>query len=324
MIKIAYVWWLAALILGAAGWFDLRARRWGNAVFWGVLAVVFAAGDSIVAANKAGDRLPVQVVGAAVVVLALLAGFGGMRRKALVDTDAAQREASALRLGHRLFAPALLIPLVTTLLLLLAPTLVYGDWRLLPVSATVPALALGCCIAAVVALYVTRSRPGQALQESSRLLDQLSWAVVLPMLLAALGNVFENTGVGAAVAQLVAMIVPTDSALACTVAYGLGMIAFTMIMGNAFAAFPVMTAGIGLPLLIRQHGGDPAVIGALGMLTGYCGTLLTPMAANFNIVPAVLLELKNEYGVIRAQAMTAVLLATTNIALMYFLAFRNQ
>ena len=64
------------------------------------------------------------------------------------------------------------------------------------------------------------------------------------------------------------------------------------------------------------------MIGALGMLTGYCGTLLTPMAANFNIVPAVLLELKDSYGVIRMQAATAVLLATTNIALMYFLAFR--
>jgi uncharacterized membrane protein len=100
------------------------------------------------------------------------------------------------------------------------------------------------------------------------------------------------------------------------------MIVFTVIMGNAFAAFPVMTGGIGLPLLIRQHGADPAVIGALGMLTGYCGTLLTPMAANFNIVPAVLLELRDPYGVIRRQALTALLLAATNITLMYFLAFR--
>ncbi len=30
------------------------------------------------------------------------------------------------------------------------------------------------------------------------------------------------------------------------------MAGFTMIMGNAFAAFPVMTAGIGLPILIQQ------------------------------------------------------------------------
>jgi uncharacterized membrane protein len=323
MMKLAYVWWLAALVLAAAAFFDARARRWGNALFWALLAVVFAGGDAILAAEAAGNRLPVQLTGVAVVVLALLAGTGVMRRAPVAAGGEAQRETSALRLGHRLFGPALMIPAVTTLLILASPYLVVGEWRLLPAeSATVPALALGCLVAALYALRVTRSPTGQALAESSRLLDQLSWAVVLPMLLAALGRVFEHTGVGAAVAALIGGLIPTDSLLACTVAYGLGMILFTMIMGNAFAAFPVMTAGIGLPLLIRQHGGDPAVVGALGMLTGYCGTLLTPMAANFNIVPAVLLELKDNYGVIRAQAVTAVLLAVTNITLMYWLAFR--
>ena len=58
-----------------------------------------------------------------------------------------------------------------------------------------------------------------------------------------------------------------------------------MIMGNAFAAFPVMAAAIGVPLLIQADGGNAAVVGAVGMLSGFCGTLMTPMAANFNIVP---------------------------------------
>ena len=83
------------------------------------------------------------------------------------------------------------------------------------------------------------------------------------------------------------------------------MALFTMIMGNAFAAFPVMTAAIGLPLLIQGYGGDPAIVGAIGMLAGFCGTLMTPMAANFNIVPAALLELKDRNGVIKAQIGTA-------------------
>ncbi|MBS0213172.1 MAG: DUF979 family protein [Proteobacteria bacterium] len=90
----------------------------------------------------------------------------------------------------------------------------------------------------------------------------------------------------------------------------------------AFAAFPVMTAGIGLPLLIHAHGANAAVVGSLGMLTGYCGTLLTPMAANFNIVPAVLLELPDRNGVIRAQWPTALVLLVVNLALMAWLAFR--
>ena len=105
-------------------------------------------------------------------------------------------------------------------------------------------------------------------------------------------------------------------------AYTFGMAIFTMVMGNAFAAFPVMTAGIGLPLIVQRFGGDPAIMGAIGMLSGFCGTLMTPMAANFNIVPAALLELKDRNGVIRAQVPTALLLLLANTALMYVLVFR--
>jgi uncharacterized membrane protein len=100
------------------------------------------------------------------------------------------------------------------------------------------------------------------------------------------------------------------------------MALFTIIMGNAFAAFPVMTAGIGLPLIVHRFGGDPAIMAALGMLSGYCGTLMTPMAANFNIVPAALLELPDENGVIKVQIPTGILLLAANILLMYFLVFR--
>ena len=102
----------------------------------------------------------------------------------------------------------------------------------------------------------------------------------------------------------------------------LGMALFTMIMGNAFAAFPVMIAAIGMPLLIKQYHGDPAIICAIGMLAGFCGTLMTPMAANFNLVPAALLELKDENAVVKTQIATAVPLLIVNIALIYFLAFR--
>ncbi len=64
------------------------------------------------------------------------------------------------------------------------------------------------------------------------------------------------------------------------------------------------------------------MIGAVGMLAGFCGTLMTPMAANFNLVPAALLELKDQYGVIRAQVATALPLLVVNILIIYFAAFR--
>ena len=75
--------------------------------------------------------------------------------------------------------------------------------------------------------------------------------------------------------------------------YCIGMALFTMIMGNGFAAFAVITVGIGYPFLIAQ-GANPVVVGALGLTAGYCGTLMTPMAANFNIMPAALLETKSK------------------------------
>jgi uncharacterized membrane protein len=101
------------------------------------------------------------------------------------------------------------------------------------------------------------------------------------------------------------------------------MALFTMIMGNAFAAFPVMTAGIGLPIVVGRFGGDVVVMAAVGMLSGFCGTLMTPMAANYNIVPAALLELPNEYAVIRVQVPTALLLLLANTAIMYLFVFRH-
>jgi uncharacterized membrane protein len=143
------------------------------------------------------------------------------------------------------------------------------------------------------------------------------------MLLATLGSVFAATGVGDAIADLVGALIPIESRFACLAAFAIGMVLFTVVMGNAFAAFPVMMAGIGLPLLVLRHGADPAPLGAIGMLTGYCGTLLTPMAANFNIVPAVLLELPDQYGVIRAQVVTAVALLVVNFILLWTLAFRG-
>jgi uncharacterized membrane protein len=92
-------------------------------------------------------------------------------------------------------------------------------------------------------------------------------------------------------------------------------------MGNAFAAFPVLTAGVGIPLLMQHFHGDPAIVSAIGMLAGFSGTLMTPLAANFNIVPAALLELKNRNGVIIAQIPTALMMLAINTALMYVLAF---
>jgi uncharacterized membrane protein len=148
-------------------------------------------------------------------------------------------------------------------------------------------------------------------------MDDIGWAAILPQMLASLGAVFALAGVGNAVGGLVGHLIPGDSLFGAVLIYCLGMALFTMAMGNAFAAFPVMAAAIGLPLLITAHHGDPARIAAIGMLAGFCGTLMTPMAANFNLVPAALLDLKDRNAVIKAQIPTALALLAFNILLLW-------
>ena len=320
MLRLDYAYWLLAAFFGLAAWINGRQARWIAAAFWTVLALLFVSGDAILAAAKSGHHLPAQIAGLGVLLLAALAPR--MKREHLAERPEDERLASAARLGHRLFLPALVIPLVTVVVVMLktyAPEWI--TWLIGDASPTLIGLTLACVLAGFAAMAVTRCPVPTPGREGRRLLDTLGWAALLPQLLAGLGAVFAATGVGDSVASLVGQVIPTDSRLACVLAYGLGMVAFTMIMGNAFAAFPIMTAGIGLPLLVHQHGAHAAVMGAIGMLTGYCGTLMTPMAANFNIVPAALLELDDPNGVIRAQIPTALTLLTVNLMLMYWLAF---
>lgn len=152
------------------------------------------------------------------------------------------------------------------------------------------------------------------------MIQQVGTTSILPQLLAALGTIFVAAGVGDIVAELVGRIFPAGNILLGVTAYVLGMMLFTMIMGNAFAAFTVITAGIGVPFVFAL-GADPVIAGALAMTAGYSGTLLTPMAGNFNILPVALLEMDDEYGVIKAQLPIALIMAVVHILLMYFWAF---
>ncbi|WP_347261848.1 DUF979 domain-containing protein [Rudaea sp.] len=320
MLHLEYVYWLMGAWLALCALYNLREWRWAMAAFWAVVGCAFLFGDAIKAAGAAHTRWPAQLMGLGVIALGLLAVSGTMQ---MPSSTEGERRDSAARLGNRLFLPALTIPFATVALVLALPHLSWRGVALVEASqATLVSLALACVIAALVAVYTTRAPATQALAEGRRLLDTLGCVALLPMVLATLGGVFAATGVGDAVAAIVGAVIPVDNRLACLVAFALGMVLFTMIMGNAFAAFPVMMAGIGLPLLVHRHGAAPAVLGSLGMLTGYCGTLLTPMAANFNIVPAVLLELRDQYAVIRAQWPTALVLLVVNVILMAMLVFR--
>ena len=313
MINLHWVYALGGAMWAAFAVLSLRDRtnrhRFGNALLWALVAISFWFGDVI---GDLGN-------GVLVLAVALLAGAKLIGRSESVSTTIEERAELSGRYGSKLFLPALIIPataFIGTLLFTYTP--LNGSGLFDPKSVTLVLLGGGVLIALAVC-YIWLKPPVLApLQEGRQLMDAIGWAALLPQMLAALGAVFAAAGVGNIVGGLAGSIIPSGSVFFAVVLYALGMVVFTMIMGNAFAAFPVMAAAIGIPILIRGAGANPAVIGAVGMLAGFCGTLMTPMAANFNIVPAALLDLKDQYGVIKAQLATAVPLLIVNILILYF------
>ena len=273
-------------------------RRWGNAAFHALVATSFFLGDRL------GD------LGNGVLVLALVAvaTLGRMQPSAVRSQTSDER-------GSLLFVPALVVPTVAVIGTLAFPHL---PGLVDPKQVTMVSLVLGVIVALAICYVWLRPAPAEPFRQGARLMDQVGWAAILPQMLASLGAVFALAGVGKVVGTLFGQVIPAGSVLGATIAYTLGMAVFTMVMGNAFAAFPVMFAAIGLPLLVRAHHADPAPVAAIGMLAGFCGTLMTPMAANFNLVPAALLELRDRYGVIRAQVPTALPMLLFNVAFLYW------
>lgn len=316
MITLEHVYVLAGLMFAAFAVLSAldksNPKRFGNAAFWGLLAASFLFGSHL---GDLGN-------GILVLALVLLAGFKGLGLGKPATTSREERRASASARGNWLFVPALVIPATALLGTLFLKQAMIGGMPLLDAKqATLISLAFGVLLSLTVAMLWLRPPVLAPLQEGRRLMDTIGWAAILPQMLASLGAVFALAGVGEAVGKIATEWLPLDNHFAAVAAYCIGMALFTAVMGNAFAAFPVMTAAIGLPLIVHKFGGDPTIMAAVGMLAGFCGTLTTPMAANFNIVPAALLELP-ENAVIKVQIPTAIPLLLCNTLLMYFTVFR--
>ncbi|SFU30508.1 DUF979 domain-containing protein [Pseudoduganella namucuonensis] len=285
-------------------------KRWTTALFWALYALVYLA----------GDVLPPAMAGLTMIAMALLAGFGGVRMGAPKMLPESERRSSARRLGHKLFIPALVIPAVTMFAsTALKDVKIAGLFLFDQKHLTLAALGVASVIAVAVACAMLRATPLQGAREFRRLVDAMGWAIVLPHMLAVLGLLFSEAGVGKAVAHVSTSYINMDWKLVAVAVYCGGMALFTIVMGNGFAAFPVMAGGVGIPVLVGVYHANPAVMAAIGMFSGYCGTLMTPMAANFNIVPTALLDLPDRNAVIKAQIPTALPLLGANILLLYFL-----
>ena len=300
LLQIFYI--MIGLYMGLTMVFTLKDKnhktRIGTALFWGILSAVF----------MFGDYIPTKIVGAFVIVIAVLSATKQINIGTLKQLDETFATLKAEKLGLKIFIPSLSIAIIAMLIAS------FTDF-----SGTV-AIGISSTLTLVLTFVITKAKPKEFLEDSNRMYQSMGSFVILPQLLASLGVLFTAAGVGDKISAIISGVIPTGNVLVGVIAYCVGMAVFTAIMGNAFAAFSVITVGVGLPFVFAQ-GGDPVVCSVLALTAGYCGTLLTPMAANFNMLPAALLELKDKNAVIKAQAPIAIILLVTHIFLMYTLGF---
>ncbi len=266
--------------------------------FWGILSVTFIFGDYI----------PSQIVGAFVIVIAILSATKQINIGTLKQLDETFATLKAEKLGLKIFIPSLSIAVIAMLI---------ASFTTLPGTV---AIGISSTVTLILTFIITKAKPKELLEDSNRMYQSMGSFVILPQLLASLGVLFTAAGVGDKISDIISGVIPTGNILVGVIAYCIGMAVFTAIMGNAFAAFSVITVGVGLPFVFAQ-GGDPVVCSVLALTAGYCGTLLTPMAANFNVLPAAILELKDKNAVIKAQVPISIALLVIHIFLMYTLGF---
>lgn len=266
----------------------------GSFVFWFDLGLMFVL----------GKWLPALADGILLIILVLPPIFKKVSPGNEPEPTLEEMEQNNKKIGAKVFVPAVCI----------------GLFALLAAFFTKISPLVGMSVGVFVAMIILRiysksNTPSVFLKDCRRMMDVVGPLSMLPMLLAALGAVFTAAGVGDVISSLVSNIIPAGNVTIGIIVYAIGMAVFTMIMGNAFAAITVMTVGIGAPFVLN-YGADPVVIGSLALTCGYCGTLCTPMAANFNMVPVAILEMKDKNGVIKKQVLVAVIMLVVQIVMM--------
>lgn len=297
-------YWIIALVFLLCGVKALKDKeckeRYFTFAFWAVLAATFAI----------GPFFPNWVTGVCICVMAVLSG---LKKIKVTKSDKPSMEKAAefaAKYGYKVFIPILI--------------LAFGAVIVATATSVGAANAVGIAgvIATVVTLLICKAPAKYVVTDSTRIMDEIGAIGIFPQLLSALGALFTAAGVGDVISGGVAHIIPEGNHFIAVVVLCLAMYVFTVFMGNGFAALSVMLIGIGIPFLIEQ-GASVEIIGAIGASAAMCGTLCTPMGANFNVMPAALLQMKDcKWGIVKAQFPVAIALLIVHILLIYFLAWR--
>lgn len=276
--------------------------KYGTALFWTLLGIIFIFGKWI----------PYMITGGMLCVMGILTATKQVQMGKFKESTKEERTSANKNIKSLIFIPAATVGVMAVLL-----SFVKIEGNSLNGAVMI---GIACLVALTIAILICRPKLNETRENTSRLLMQVGASCLLPQLLGALGTLFTEAGVGDVISGMISNVVPAGNIMIGVLLYCAGMVIFTMIMGNGFAAFSVITVGIGVPFVILQ-GGDPTVVGALGMTCGFCGTLMTPMAANFNIVPCAVLETDDKWTVIKAQLPMALTLIVIHVILMLVLAF---
>ena len=301
-IGLNVVWLIIGLITIYAGIKNLLDKenpsRVGTAVFWCSFGIVCGF----------GSWLPAKVSGVLVLIMCLPPIFKKVKIGKTDNPTKEHTEQQFKKIGMKIFVPAFSVAVCSLFFALFSN------------MSSMVAITVGVIVAMVLlmAFDTKQNKPAVFLNDSERFLGITGPLSMLPQLLGCLGGVFTAAGVGDVIAQLVEKIVPKGNVNIGIIVYAIGMVLFTMIMGNAFAAITVMTVGIGAPFVLA-YGANPVVIGMLALTCGYCGTLLTPMAANFNILPVAILNMKDRWGAIKNQVLVAIFMLVFQICYMIVL-----
>ncbi len=298
LLELLYIF--MGLICLYTGFRNLKDKtnnnRIGTAIFWILLGIVIGFGNWI----------PSKINGALVILLTLPAIFKkvGVGQKNSIPQEKVQQLAD--KIGLKLFLPALSMGIFAVIFALLGSNALVG-------------IGVGVIVGVILLMLYSKENTIKVfLNEASDTLTTLGPLSLMPILLASLGAIFEKAGVGQVISSIVSYIVPEGNVTVGIIVFALGMVLFTMIMGNAFAAITVMLVGVAGPFIL-QYGANPVIIGMIGLTAGYCGTLLTPMAANFNVLPVAMLDMKDRFGVIKNQVLLSVCLLIFQI--MYMIIF---
>lgn len=301
-IGLNVVWIIIGMITIYAGIKNLLDKenpsRVGTAVFWCSFGIVCGF----------GTWLPAKVSGVLVLIMCLPPIFKKVKIGKVDNPTKEHTEQQFKKIGMKIFIPAFSVAVCSLFFALFSN------------MSSMIAITIGVIVAMIllIAYDSKQNKPAVFLNDSERFLGITGPLSMLPQLLGCLGGVFTAAGVGDVIAQLVEKVVPKGNVNVGIIIYAIGMVLFTMIMGNAFAAITVMTVGIGAPFVLA-YGANPVVIGMIALTCGYCGTLLTPMAANFNILPVAILNMKDRWGVIKNQVLVALIMLVFQICYMIVL-----